>query len=68
MKLLILTFTWAMFVIYVAVLLRDAFLKRDLVFYLRISKLLLKLYHCCSALPRRKWFCSCVSKEVHGRR
>lgn len=40
MKLLILTFTWAMLVIYVAVLLRDAFLRRDLVFYLRISNLL----------------------------
>lgn len=51
MKVLILTFTWAMLVIYVAVLLRDAFLKRDLVFYLRISKLLaetLSLLQCCA--------------------
>lgn len=51
MKALILTLTWAMLVIYVAVLLRDAFLKRDLVFYLRISKFLaetLSLLQCCA--------------------
>lgn len=29
---------------------------------------LLKLYHCCSGMPRRKWFCSSVSEEAHGRR
>lgn len=51
MKLLILTFTWALPVIYVAVLLRDVLLKRDLVFYLCISKLLaetLSRLQCCA--------------------
>lgn len=51
MKLLILTFTWARLVIYVPVLLRDEFFWCDLVFYLRITKLLaetLSLWRCCA--------------------